>query len=58
MSSPLGSSTVYGCNGERGESGYGEDDLVLCGESEEDLKMMVGRFLRCVREESLQIRAR
>ena len=27
------------------------DDLVLCGKSEEDLEVMVGDFLRCVREE-------
>ena len=27
------------------------DDLVLCGESEEDLRPMVGHFLRCVGEE-------
>ena len=26
-------------------------DLVLCGESEEDLRPMIGRFVRCVGEE-------
>ena len=26
------------------------DDLILCGESEEDLKMMFGCLLRCIEE--------
>ena len=36
------------------------DDLVLCGESEEDLKVMVGQFVGCAGEESksMQVRAR
>ena len=28
------------------------EDLVLCGESEEELRVMVGLFLRCVEEEN------
>ena len=45
---------IYGCSDERGENGDGEegrlpgllyaDDLVLCGESAEDLRAMVGGF--------------
>ena len=36
------------------------DNLVLCGESEEDLRLIVGLLLRCVGEEvrkSIQARA-
>ena len=31
------------------------DDLVLCGESEEDLKMMVGRFVEVCRRRGLEL---
>ena len=33
------------------------DDLVLCGESEEDLKVMVGRFAEVCRRRGLKINA-
>ena len=49
---------IHGCNDKRGENGDGEkgrewrlpgilyaDDLVLCGESEGDLKVIVGCFV-------------
>ena len=51
---PLAVQCIYGCSDEGGEDGDGRDwrlpgllyayDLVLCGESEEDLKAMVGQF--------------
>ena len=60
---PLALQFIYGCSDE-GENGDGEEgsewslpgllyagDLVLCGESEEDLRAMVGILLRCVGEE-------
>ena len=31
------------------------DDLVLCGESEEDLRAMVGRFVEVCRRRSLKV---
>ena len=53
---------IYGCSDEEGEDGDGKegrewrltglmyaDDLVLCGESEEELRTMVGRFLEVCR---------
>ena len=53
---------VYGSSDEGGENGDGEegrewrlpgllyaDDLVLCGESEEDLRAMVGCFVEVCR---------
>ena len=33
------------------------DDLVLCGESEEDLRVMVGRFVEVYRRIGLKINA-
>ena len=33
------------------------DDLILCGESEEDLKVMVGRFVEVCRRKGLKINA-
>ena len=49
---------IYGCGDKSGETGDGEegkewrlpgilyaDDLVLCGELEEDLKAIVGHFV-------------
>ena len=33
------------------------DDLVLCGESEEDLKGMVGRFAEVCRRRGLKVNA-
>ena len=33
------------------------DDLVLCGESEEDLKAMVGRFVKVCRRRELKANA-
>ena len=53
---------IYGCSDKRGENGDGKegrdwrlpgllyaDDLVLCGESEEDLRAMVGWFFEVCR---------
>ena len=55
---PLTLQHVYGCSDERGKIGDGEEgrewrlpgffytnNLVLCGESEEELKVMVGHFV-------------
>ena len=47
--------------GKRGESGYYlvfEDNLVLCGESEEDLKRMFGRFDKVCRRRCLKVYAK
>ena len=33
------------------------DDLVLCGESEEDLRAMVGRFVEMWRKKALKVNA-
>ena len=33
------------------------DDLILCGESEEDLRMMVGRFAEVCRRRGLKVNA-
>ena len=33
------------------------DDLVLCGESEEDLKVMVGRFVEVYKRRALKVNA-
>ena len=33
------------------------DDLVLCGESEEDLRVMVGRFAEVCRKRGLKVNA-
>ena len=60
---PLALQCIYGCSDEGGENGDGEEerrywrlpdlfyanDLVLCGESEEDLRAMVGRFVKVCR---------
>ena len=35
---------------------YG-DDLVLCGESEEDLRLMVGRSIKVCRKKGLKVNA-
>ena len=55
---PLAVQCIYVCSDERCENGDGKegrewrlpsllyvDDLVLCGESEEDLREMVGQFV-------------
>ena len=34
-----------------------EDDLVLCGEAEEDLRAVVGRFVEVCRSSSLKVNA-
>ena len=65
---PLAFQCIYGCNDEVGENGDGEearewglpdflyaDDLVLCGESEEDLTAMVGHFPEVCRRRSLKV---
>ena len=54
---PFAFQCIYRCSDERGENGDGKegrewrlpgllytDDLVLCGESEEELRVMVGQF--------------
>ena len=61
---------TYGRSDEGGENGDGEegrewrlpgllyaDDLVLCGESEEDLKAIVGRFTEACRRRGLKVSA-
>ena len=61
---PLAVQCVYGWSDGGGEYGDGKegrecrlpgllytDDLVLCGESEEDLRVTVGGLLRCVEGE-------
>ena len=66
----LGVHCIYGSNDEGGENGDGEegrewrlpgllyaDDLVLCGESEEDLRAMVGRFAEVCRRRGLKVNA-
>ena len=59
---------IYGWTNEGGEDGDGKEgrdwrisglsyaeDLVLCGESEEDLKVMVGRFADVCRRKGLKV---
>ena len=59
---PLALQCIYGRRDERSEKGGGEegrewrlpdllyaDDLVLCNESKEDLRAMVGRFVEVCR---------
>ena len=61
---------MYGCSDERGENGNGKegrewrlpgflyaDDLVLCGESEEDLRAMVGQFVEVCRRKGMKVNA-
>ena len=58
---------IYGWSDEGGEDGDGKDwelpgllntgDLVLCGESEEDLRVMVGVFAEVCRRRRLNINA-
>ena len=41
---------IYGCSSEKGESRDREDGSeVLCGESEKNLKVMVGHFIKVCR---------
>ena len=61
---------IYGCSGEIGEIGDEEDiewilpgllyadDLVFCGESEEDIKAMVGRFVEVYKEKRCESQCR
>ena len=66
---PLALQCIYGRSDE-GENGDGEegrewrlpgllyaDDLVLCGESEEDLRAMVGRFAEVCSRRGLRVNA-
>ena len=56
---PLSFQCIYGCSGEGGEDGDGKegrspgllyaDDLVLCVESEKELRVMVGGFVEVCR---------
>ena len=59
---------VCGCSNERGGDGEEErkwrlpgllytDDWVLCGEPEEDLKVMVGHFVEVCRRRGLKVNA-
>ena len=72
VSFPFGSSMykLYGCSDERGENVDGKErrewrlpglmyanDLVLCGESEEDLRMMVRCFVEVCRRRGLKVNA-
>ena len=62
--------SIYGCSDEGGENGNGEegrewrlpglfyaDDLVLCGELEEDLRALVGHFAEMCRRRGLKVNA-
>ena len=56
---------IYGCSDERGENEDGRklrlsgllyaDDLVLCGESDDDLRAMVGHFDEVCRRRGLKV---
>ena len=65
---PLDFQCIYGCSDEGGEYRDGEerrewilrrllyaDDLVLCAESEEDLRAIVGRFVEVYRRRGLKV---
>ena len=67
---PLTFQCIYGCSDERGENWDGKDgrewrlsglfcadDLVLCDESEGDLRVMVGRFAEVCRRRGLKVNA-
>ena len=65
---PLALQYIYGRNDEEGENGeegreWGlpvllyPDDLVLCGESKEDLRAIVGRFAEVCKRRSLNVNA-
>ena len=67
---PLAVQSIYGCSDEGGENGNGEegrewrlpglfyaDDLVLCGELEEDLRALVGHFAEMCRRRGLKVNA-
>ena len=67
---PLALQRVYGYSDEKAESGDGEegrelrfpcllyaDDLVLCVDWEEDLKVMVGRFVEVCRRRGFKVNA-
>ena len=66
----LGFQSTYGWNDEGSEYGVGKEgrewrlprflyanDLVLCGESEEDLREMVGQFVEVCRRRGLKFNA-
>ena len=61
---------IYGCSNEGGKNENGKegrelglpgllnaDDLVLCGESEKDLRAVVGRFIEVCRRIGLKVNA-
>ena len=65
---PLAFKCIYGCSDERGEDKDGKegrewrlpgllhaDDLVLCGELEEDLRATVGRLVEVCRRKELKV---
>ena len=65
---PLSVQYIYGCSNEGSENGDGKEgrewrlsgflyagDLVLCGESEENLWVMVGRFVDVYRRRGLKV---
>ena len=67
---PLAFQCIYGCGDEGGEDGDEEEgrewrlpdllyaeDLVLCGESEEGLRAIVGRFVEVCRRRGLKVNA-
>ena len=67
---PLAHQYIYGRSDEGSENGDGEerkewrllgllnaDDLVLCGDSEEDRREMVGRFVEACRRRGLKVNA-
>ena len=67
---PLGLQCIYRCSDEGDENMYGEegrewrlpgllcaDNLVLCGESEKDLRAMMGHFVGVCRRRGLKVNA-
>ena len=65
---PLAFKCIYGGSDEDGKKGVGEegkefrlpgllyaDNLVLCSESDEDLKAIVGRFVEAYRRRGLKV---
>ena len=67
---PLAFQCIYGCSDERGENGDEKEgrewrlpdllyanNLILCGESEEDLRAMVGRIVEVCRRRGLKVNA-
>ena len=67
---PLAFQCIYGCSDEGSENGYGKegrewrlpgllyaDALVMCGELEENLRLMVGQFVEICKRRGLKVNA-